>query len=254
MRKIAWLVSMLLCGAICCCTPPSIGGFDVDGDVSIAYLRSLADDRSQVIKGDLWIDGRIVLNDKLNECHKSLIVEDSSGGIDIKVDVDDIDLSLPLYYRVRIRCSGLSIGREGERIVLGTTPNDVYVVNRIPEAELANYIKLQSLDGLTPCEPLVVSVSDVHDGLMQRYVRINNLKIIAEDSNKTWCERGDDISDYGSTLRRFTDGCDTLVVATLNKCHYATELVPNDTVSLIGVVDSFEQQHVLRISNHQIQY
>ena len=37
------------------------------GDVSIAYLRSLADERSQRIKSDIWIEGGVVLNDKLGE-------------------------------------------------------------------------------------------------------------------------------------------------------------------------------------------
>ena len=55
----------------------------MDGDVSIAYLRSLADERSQRIKSDIWIEGCVVLNDKLGETYKSFVLYDKHAGIEV---------------------------------------------------------------------------------------------------------------------------------------------------------------------------
>ena len=254
MRRIVLFVSIVLLALNTRCAMSSVGDYYVDGDVSVAYLRSLADDRSQCIKRDLWIEGHVVLNDKLDECYKSIVVEDSTAGIEIKVDVEDVDYRIPLFSEVRVRCSGLYIGREGERVVLGVAPTDVYVVDRIPEEELQNYIKPKSLDGVMPPQYQHATVGEVNEGLMQRYVRIEGLRLIGSERGATWGDSGNDISKYDMSLRHFTDGCDTLVVATLNKCHYAKEVIPSDIVTLIGVVDSFDHQHVLRLSDRQILY
>ena len=56
---------------------------------------------------------------------------------------------------------------------------------------------------------------------------------------------------FASSVRYFTDGCDTLAVATLNRCHYAAETIPVDVVTLVGVVDSYDGAPVLRLSDRR---
>ena len=217
----------------------------LEGDVSIASLYSLAKERSQRIKSDIWIEGMVVLNDKVSEAHRTFVLYDGTAGVEVKVDLDSVDSVVPLYAEVRIRCQNLYVGREGSRLVLGVEPTSLYVVDRIPEAEIDNYMSV------TPAgeklKSRVVSISDVDLDAMLNYVRVDDVRIVADEVGCAWCDN--DAEELDSSLRHFTDGCDTLTVATLNKCDYASVGVTGDIVTLIGVVDSYQGEVVLRLSD-----
>lgn len=249
MRGIAWLISLLLmCVA---CSDGEVHSDGVEGCVSIAYLRSMADARSQRIKSDIWVEGIVVLNDKLGESYKSVVVFDGTAGVEVKVDLEDVDKTLPLYSGVRIRCEGLHVGREGERCVLGAEPTAEYVVDRIAESEIPNRITLY--DAGAPRELAVTRhIADIGYSDMLAYVRIDGVRLIAQERGALWCDANAGDSPFESSLHHFTDGCDTLTVATLNRCHYATEPIMEEEVTLIGVVDSYRGELVLRLSDRKI--
>lgn len=244
---------MLLISMLLACVTCSDGGHDsgVEGDVSIAYLRSMADARSQRIKSDIWVEGIVVLNDKLGESYKSVVVYDDTAGVEVKLDLEDVDKTLPLYSGVRIRCDGLHVGREGERCVLGAEPTAEYVVDRIAESEIPNRITLY--DAGAPRELATKRrIADIGYSDMLAYVRIDGVRLIAQERGALWCDANAADAPFESSLRHFTDGRDTLTVATLNRCYYATELIMEEEVTLIGVVDSYRGELVLRLSDHKI--
>lgn len=249
MRVIALIISMLLACAACSSGSGHSGG--VEGDVSIAYLRSMADTRSQRIKSDVWIEGIVVLNDKLGESYKSFVVYDGTAGVEVKVDLEDVDRALPLYSGVRIRCEGLHVGREGERCVLGAEPTAEYVVDRIAESEIPNRITLY--DAGNPREYATTRrIAELGYSEMLAYVRVDGVRLIAEERGVLWCDANAEDVPFDSSLHHFTDGCDTLTVATSNRCYYATEPIMEEEVSLIGVVDSYRGELVLRLSDRKI--
>ena len=248
MRVIALIISMLLACAACSSGSGHSGG--VEGDVSIAYLRSMADARSQRIKSDIWIEGIVVLNDKLGESYKSFVVYDGTAGVEVKVDLEDVDRALPLYSGVRIRCEGLHVGREGERCVLGAEPTAEYVVDRIAENEVLNRMTI-NISGDSRERARTVAIADIGVGDLMDYVRIDGVWLVDEERGTAWCDAVSG-SDFESSLRHFTDGVDILKVATLNGCDYATEPIDDGVVTLIGVVDSYRGELVVRLSDKKI--
>jgi hypothetical protein len=246
MRRIVLCISVVVLVALSCTSYNST--YVVDGDVSIAYLRTLADERSQRLKRDIWIEGDVVLNDKLDEAYKSIVLYDATAGVEVKVDAEDVDVVLPLFSHLRLRCEGLHIGREGERVVLGAKPTAEYVVDRLSASEFANRITI--IEGQDNTHgAMTIAAGDVQLALVSSYVRIESLSIITQESGLMWCDEDAVDRPYEYSLRHFTNGSDTVTVATLNKCHYATEPIPDDVVTLMGVVDSYEGSPVLRISN-----
>lgn len=245
MQRIALYISLVLVALSC--SRPNVYPV-VEGEVSIAYLRSLADERSQCIKGDIWIEGDVVHNDKLGERYKSFVVYDGTAGVDVKVDFDCVDVVVPLYSEVRLRCEGLYIGREGERIVLGAEPTAEYVVDRISENELAN-----RLDILILCDRYHVAqsiaVGDIGFDDMLSCVCVDGVKVVSEEDALAWCDADATERPFDSSLRHFVAGRDTLTVATLNRCDYAAQRMPDDIVTLFGVIDSYNGEVVLRLSD-----
>lgn len=249
MRRIALLISVALC--VLSCSGGDGGSRVVEGDISIAYLHSLADGRSQQLRDDVWIEGCVVLNDKLDECYKSFVLYDGTAGIDVKIDLDDVDRVVPLYGGVRIRCEGLYVGREGECYVLGAKPTAEYVVDRIAEAEVLNRMTINTAgDSRIPARKMRVAEIGYDD--MMCYVRVDGVQLVDEEHGSAWCDAEAMDAPFESSLRHFTDGCDTLTVATMNRCYYATEPIMEDEVTLMGVVDSYHGDLVMRLSDCKI--
>lgn len=244
MRRIALYVSLIVLMA---CTSP-VNNQVVDGDVSMTYLRSLADERSQRIKSDVWIEGCVVLNDKVGETFKSFVLYDGEAGVDVKVDIEDVDFVVPLCAQVRIRCEGLYVGREGSRVVLGAEPTAEYVVDRISEAEFENRLEIIHLyDKYSGCRTMQIADIGLDD--VSCLVSVEAVRIIPEESSLAWCDADASERPFESSLRHFVDGDNTLTVAILNRCDYAAQIVPDDIVTLVGVVDSYDGEVVLRPSN-----
>lgn len=242
------LISLLL--GMVSCTQGDEGGRVVEGDISIAYLHSLADGRSQRLRGDMWIEGCVVLNDKLGESYKSFLLYDGTAGIEVKVDLEDVDRVVPLYAGVRIRCEGLYVGREGERYVLGAKPTAEYVVDRIAESEVLNRMTID-ISGDSRERARVVAISEIGLCDMLDYVRVDGVRLVDQERGLAWCDMVDG-ADLESSLRHFTDDVDILTIATLNSCDYATERIDDGVVTLIGVVDSYRGELVLRLSDRKI--
>lgn len=247
MQRIVLYVSLIVLMA---CTAP-INNQVVDGDVSIAYLRSLADERSQRIKGDVWVEGCVVLNDKLGETYKSFVLYDGEAGVDVKVDLENIDRIVPLYSQVRIRCEGLYVGREGSRVVLGTKPTAEYAVDRIQVAEFENCFEIVYPYDNHSCKRTMY-IADIGFDDVSCLVRVEGVRIVPEEASLAWCDADASECPFESSLRHFVAGNDTLTVATLNRCDYATQVVPGDIVTLVGVVDSYNGEVVLRLSNMSV--
>ena len=97
----------------------------------------------------------------------------------------------------------------------------------------------------------VVAISEIGLGDMLDYVRVDGVRLVDQERGLAWCDMVDG-ADLESSLRHFTDDVDILTVATLNSCDYATERIDDGVVTLIGVVDSYRGELVLRLSDRKI--
>ncbi len=216
--------------------------------VSIAYLKSLCDDSSVRIKQDLYIEGCVVANDRYGDIDKAIVINDASGGIEVSIDCPKVEEIIKLYSDVRVNCSGLYIGREGARFVIGHEPTDRYVVDRIPEGEILNYVNMLRITG-TPPQPTTMTVSEIEPSSVMRYVHVESLRVIDEEQGQIWC---DTTTTLRNTLRHFTDGRDTLPVVVSRECDHATEVIPSEWCTLIGIIDWYDRRCALRIIAQQI--
>ena len=248
MRGIALLVSTILTLLISCSTPTET---NINGEVSIAYLWSLAEERSTKVKSDIYVRGHVVLNDKLGEAEKCIVIADDSGGIEIKIDAERINTIIPLYSEVTLRLSGLSIGREGGKVVVGAHPTGEYVVDRIAKSDILNHMAI-SLDVEAAPKPNVTTIAEIGLADMLSYVRIEGVEFIEANDITCWIER-DPITDrHITTLRHLTDGVDVIRVVVYKDCDYADETLPEGPLNCTGVVDWHDGEIALRISNHRI--
>lgn len=252
MRRIALYISLVVLLVLCGCSVSEHR--PVEGRVSIAYLRSLVVDSSTPVPYDLTISGYVVANDRCGELSRAFVIADESGGVEVKVDAggSKVDALIPLYSHIEMKCSGLCLGREERRVVLGAVPTDEYVVDRIDIAELLARVTLTT-DSTLPPEALSVAIGDISYNDMFRYVILSDIELISDEHGLCWCDRDISTDGYITTARHFTDGRDTIVFVNSGECSYAKERITTVAVRCIGIVDSYDGSVAFRISNYQIE-
>lgn len=218
-------------------------------EVSIAYLCSMATASVVDIGRDYVIHGDVVANDIFGEVSKSFVVADDTGGIVVEVDSRYVDALVPLFSSVAIRCSGLSLGRTNGRVALGVRSDDEGFVARIPEADVYNYIKVDSTS-MHHVEPRRCRIADISEDYMFRYVRVDSLRAV--ERGVAWTDVDILTGDRITTVRHFSDGCSTLRVVTAGDCDYAAYMLPEGIVTLAGIVDWCDGDVALRVTNRAI--
>lgn len=220
-----------------------------DGVADIAYLWSLVKRGSQPITEDITIRGTVVATDRLNELSHCIVVADDSGGIEIAIDSESIDPIIPMYSCVEVVASGLYIGRQGDKCVLGKRATDVYVVDRIPESELP--LNITILPGEERLMPKAMEIGQIESHHLLHYVVVDGVRFVDEEVALSWCDQ-DVNGRYINTIRHLTDGVDTLRVICSGECHYAEVELPQGTLRCCGVVDYAQGDIALRITDNRV--
>lgn len=87
---------------------------------SIAYLKSLYQTGKFInISDDLTIVATVIADDRSGNFYKTLVVQDSTAGIEIKVNRTGLYATFPVGSRIGIRCKGLTIGDYAGLIQMG---------------------------------------------------------------------------------------------------------------------------------------
>ena len=244
MRRIALLVSLLLAIACESNDAPSRGG-----EIPIVRLWNMATESVVKIKGDYTIRGYVVANDKLAEVEHCIVVADDTAGVEVAIDARDVDIMIPLYSEVSVRCTGLVVRRLGGKLLLGLESDGEYVVNRLPEEELYNRITVDTTQSVR-ISAKRRHVADLGSSDMLTYIRIDSLYYA--EGNTCWTDVDPLTGKRATTIRYFEENDDTLRVVTNGDCRYATHKIPEGYLSLQGILDWYDGAYALRVTNHEI--
>lgn len=219
---------------------------------SVAYLKSLCDGKSSVaIAQDITIRGFVTANDLYGEFHRTIVVEDASGGIAIAAEGSPLADLYPFGIVATVRCNGLTLCDYGGKIQLGTTPGDGGA-GCIPREELARYIRTEPPGGETPSAQLLTfdAVSARH---IDTRVRFDDVRFA--DAGKTWCDTDPETGRAVATEREIVDTRGrTFTVRTAATCVYVKEPLPQGTGSLYGIIDYFAGKYTLRVTNREAEF
>lgn len=239
------LFSVLFISA-CSTTPPGEGSSQ-SGEVSIAYLKSLCKGEHHRITEDISIRGVVVATDWLGELYKSIIVIDETSGLEIALDSRNISEHLPIYSEVSILCNGLMLARIGGKIELGAPPTGDFPLDNISDEMLSHYIRRVGF--CNDLEPATKQFSDICASDISTLVRFENIRLCDEEQGVAWCDT-DENGEKSTTFRTFVDSeGNTFAIRTLPSCHYATEEVPQNEITVVGVIDYSDNRYFLRIVN-----
>lgn len=249
MRKILFISALLLasCGAS---NPATETGGAVEGTVSIAYLKTLWKGAPVKITGELRISGNVVSSDAAGNFYKTLVVDDGTGGIEVKLDLEDIFKHFRLHTAVDIRCNGLWLGSYGGTLQLGAEPWEDWQTQYIPESE----IPLHCQSAGVPAEEVVALRLDFRSIAPQHissFAGFEGVQFIDGEVGLNWTET-DTEETGGATDRHLVDSRgDTLTVRTNSHALFAGKTLPSGSGYIEGVLNYFNGAYQLILCDDQ---
>jgi len=125
----------------------------IAANITISQLQDSASFIPYLITTDLVISGIIIADDESGNFYKEMIIQDSTAGISIQLDVSNFNTNYPMGRRIFVKCKGLYIGDDGEgNFQLGL--KDGGTIARIPQSLYEQYI-VKGMWGLTPTATVI---------------------------------------------------------------------------------------------------
>lgn len=113
----------------------------LEANATVADLlakRDLTTNIPAEITTDLVIKGVVVADDRSGNFYKQIVVQDSTGGINISIDAFNLYNNFPVGREVWIRCKGLYVWNNNDLPSMGISQDPS--LSRIPEALLSEYL------------------------------------------------------------------------------------------------------------------
>lgn len=121
-------------------TPPDTSSYDPQLEVThtIAELNSFP--VGNAVDSDYVVSGIVVMDDRSGNYYKKIVIQDSTGGIEVLVDQNNLYNDYPVGRKVYIKLKGLYVGEYGQNKQLGYTPDASGSLSSIPFIEVDHYI------------------------------------------------------------------------------------------------------------------
>lgn len=247
-------LSLLAAGCGTATTPEYAAGENDPETVSIAYLKSLCRTGSVPIVRELRIEGQIVANDFFGEFPRRLIIEDATGGIEIPIDRDGLYKEFETGYYLTIYCNGLALGDYGGKIQLGAPPTDRYAVDRIAADELHRFIRHSDTPAPAAPRPDTLTFATRRDPRrVSTYVLFERVRFADEEVGEPFCPVAPESGRREAIDRHLVDERgDTLHVRFEPTTLYAAEAIPGGSGTVCGILDYFNGDYLLRITNREL--
>lgn len=196
---------------------------------------------------DIIISGIVTSSDEQGNCYKYINIEDSTGGIQIKINSSTLYNKYRLGQRVFVKCNGLDLGDYRRLPQMGIWANGK--MESIPSNKAYQYI---FCDGpCFPVEPFITlttvpeNASSLPSSYFNRLVRLEGATF-EEGGYATYSE------EAASTSHNINlAGGGKVVLRTSNYAEFRGEILPKGTGTVVGILTRYNNdiQMVIRDLN-----
>ncbi len=228
---------------------PPVGGDgqDIATNSTIAALKGLHETSGgfDLITADLVIGGTVIMDDRSGNYYKTIVIQDSTGGIEIKFSNGYLYNRYPVGRKIYIRCKGLMltdynglIQMVGGKVVENSQSSEVGITE--------NQERTQIVRGFlsAPPTPKKVTISQMNESLVSTLITLEDVEFVKADTAQTWA----DVPSL-SSLNRTIENCSgaQLLVRTSGFADFAYLKTPRGKGSITGVLGIFDTDYQLYI-------
>lgn len=247
MKRILLISTLLLAACAPMSKAPLAGeedGEDKSGEertVSIAYLKTLYKGAPVRVAEEIIVAGRVVSSDVKGNFYKTLVIDDPTGGIELRIDLEQVFKHFMVHTRVVVRCNGLWLGSYGGTLQLGTEPYEGWQTQHIPESEIPLHIQTDE-EFNAEVLPHRLGFDEIAPEYIATFVSFDGVQFADEEAGMSWAE----VDSETDTDRHLVDlRGDTLVVRTSRYALFAHKTLPDGNGYIEGVLNHFNGKYQL---------
>lgn len=156
-------------------TTPLSKEFEEGYTHNIAQLRKLCENGCYNIISDIICVGRVTSSDKEGNFYRSIVVEDNSGGVEVKLGTYNLSTQYPVGLMVSLHLNGTAIMNENGVMQVGLPPQSFDSAPREMEAQEVIDKHIIRSNSVEPTTPLLCDIKLLNHSLCGRFIRIENL-------------------------------------------------------------------------------
>lgn len=227
--------------------PPLYTGTSLKANISIKslYDSHLAGNNEKFVDNEI-ITGVVTANDANDNFYKTIVLQDSTAAISIRMDGFGLSANYPLGMRLIVKLNGMWMGEYGGMLQLGggVDRSDPLFTELIPvpAALFSKHFAIVGKD--TMPKALEVTYNQLHDSLHSRLVSLSNIEFSATDTAKFY---GDAINKITTSHSLKFCGGGTVYLRTSGFASFASVRTPKGSGSITGIYSEFGSQRQLMI-------
>lgn len=241
--------------------PPDEGDIPGPGNeqtVSIALLKTLYNGAPVLITREWRISGAVVSSDREGNFYNTLVLDDGTAGIEVRLDMEEIFKRFMIHTRATVRLNGLWLGSYGGTLQLGAEPFGEYQTQLLPEvAAIEHIVSDNTFYG--EVRPRTLTFGELSLRHVSTYVAFEGVRFADEERGLSWAETeasekeaGDGADPPSATDRHIVDTAgDTLVVRTSRHARFASWLLPEGVGRIEGVLGYFNGVYQLMVCDSE---
>lgn len=206
---------------------------DFTSNTTIAALKASYPGSLDSIAEDTIIQGIVVANDESGNFYKTIVIQDATGGIELKIDRYDMYTQFKVGQRVFVKCRGLFLGDYGGLVQLGY----IYAgaIGRIPDVMVDDHIFRDSLPGAAPT-PVKLTIPTLTTNYLDMLIQIDSVHFV--NPGLAFSET------TGTTNRTIADeNGNQLLLRTSNYASFAADLLPDGMGSIRGILSVYNGEY-----------
>lgn len=192
-----------------------------------------------LVTEDWVVEGIVVGDDKSGNLYKSLVIQDTTGGIEIRIDATGMYADYPVGRQVWLKCKGLYVGDySGKPQIVGNAAS-----GEIAQTLMDSFLFRGRLD--QPITPAVRTIAQLADADVNTLIKLENVEFTAADMNKTYA----DAVNKASVNLNITDcSGNVILLRSSGYSDFAAQNVPDSSGYILAIYSIFgtDKQLIIR--------
>jgi hypothetical protein len=188
----------------------------------------------------------VVADDASDNFYKSLAIQDSTGGITLRMDGIKLNANYPIGRKIAINIKGLWLGDYGKLIQLGAGVDDSDPANpsllSIPQTLFDQIIKKGEV--LANIPPIKLSINQLNNNYQSMLIQLDSVEFIPLDSAKAFADNTNKLS-VNRTLKACNSA--TILLRTSGYASFANAQTPVGNGKVLGIYSVFGSTKQLMI-------
>ncbi len=205
-------------------------------NTTISNLKTLYQGQRIQIQGDLVIGATVVANDESGNYYKTIVIQDESAGIELKINDYDLYTSFPVGQEVYVKCKDLYLDTYGGVIQLGSVydNNGTLAFGGIQPGSLYTHV-VKGLN-IVPLSPQEVQIPEINEDLIGSLVKLSDVQFSENELGETWAD-----APNLASMNRVLENCNgqTIIVRTSGYASFAGSVLPEGKGTFTAIVSAF---------------